>query len=346
MLTEKLIVSPENPELETIEKAAHFINNGGLVAFPTETVYGLGASALNPAAVRNIFIAKGRPQDNPLIMHVSSLKMAQAYILEDLENYRKLTDILLPGPVTLIFHRKNNVPDEVTAGLSTVGIRFPAHPVARSLIESAGVPIAAPSANVSGKPSPTKAEHVLEDMDGRIECILMGGSSEFGLESTIVSMAGYKPILLRPGPISVEQLQKILPDIEVPDFVRAMSSYKGPALSPGMKYRHYSPDIELLLVEGLEISEMVEKIKKLYIEKENTLLLCSEETATMYPEHFNKYILGSRKNLFEVGHRLFSTLRNPPMKTVKSMIVEAFPEVGVGLAVMNRLRKASWKVVD
>lgn len=346
LITEKLDVSPENPEIDLVKRAANYIKKGDLVAFPTETVYGLGANALDPVAVKRIFIAKGRPQDNPLIMHVSSLEMAQDYVCEDLKKYRNITDILLPGPVTLIFHRRNLVPDEVTAGLSTVGIRFPAHPVARKLIEFSEVPIAAPSANVSGKPSPTKAEHVLEDMDGKIECILMGGASEFGLESTIVSLAGDKPILLRPGPISVEQLQKILPDIDVPDFVRAMSDYKGPVLSPGMKYRHYSPDIELLLVEDLEVFNMVKIIKALYREKEDILVLCSEETADMYPEHFKKYILGSRKNLYEVGHRLFATLRNPPMKNIKSMVIESFPEIGVGLAIMNRLRKAAWRIVS
>ena len=344
MKTEKLVVSPENPDIESLKRAASYIEKGGTVAFPTETVYGLGADALDSRAVRKIFTAKGRPQDNPLIVHVSSLEMAQEYVEEDLNDFRRITDILLPGPVTLIFHKNRLIPDEVTAGLPTVGIRFPAHPVARLLIELAGRPIAAPSANISGKPSPTDGTDVAEDMDGRVDCIVMSGASDYGLESTIVDLSGEKPVLLRPGPVSVDQLLSVLPDLEVPAFVHAMDDYEGPILAPGMKYRHYSPDTELILVEGSVVSHMVDKVEEIAGTREKTLVLCSSETSSMYREGVRKYVLGSRRDLYGIGHKLFSTLRHPPMSEVELMVVEAFPEMGIGLAIMNRLRKAAWSV--
>lgn len=342
MKTEKLFVDADKSDKGIISRAARYLQKGELVAFPTETVYGLGANALDAKAVNRIFEAKGRPQDNPLIVHVSSIEMAQELVLDDLSDYKWLVELLWPGPVTIIFRKARKIPDIVTAGLPTVGIRFPSHPVAQKLIEIAGLPIAAPSANLSGRPSPTDEFHVIEDMDGRIACMLLAGKTLFGLESTIVDLSRGKPTLLRPGPISVERLKTLLPDLEVPEFVKAEEKYSGPALAPGMKYRHYSPKIELILVEG-DPRERYKEITDFAFEK-NSIILCSRETAHLYPREIRRIVLGSRENLYEVAANLFDALREPG-EEFERMVSESFPESGVGLAIMNRLRKAAWKIM-
>ncbi|AKI97964.1 L-threonylcarbamoyladenylate synthase [Kosmotoga pacifica] len=344
MKTTKLQVSPETPENEKISTAVEFIKKGELVAFPTETVYGLGANAFDPQAIRKIYLAKGRPSDNPLIVHVSSLDMAQELVIESVSSY-EIANRLWPGPVTLIFRKNKRIPDVVTGGMETVGIRFPAHPIALALISRSGVPIAAPSANLSGKPSPTEEKHVLEDMDGRIACIVLGGKTLFGLESTIIDMTRNRPTLLRPGPVSPERLKDLLPELVVPEFVMAKQGYKGPALSPGMKYRHYSPDVELILVEGTP-EESSKKIEELVKQSERkTVVLCTEETKELYPKNFDRIVLGSRENLYIVAANLFGALRELPAQGFQLLISEAFPESGIGLAIMNRLRKAAWKIL-
>jgi len=344
MNTIKLKISPELPEMDKIARAAEFIKNGELVAFPTETVYGLGANALNSDAVKKIFQAKGRPQDNPLIVHVSSLEMAQNLVVEDINAY-EIAHRLWPGPVTLIFHKRRSIPDVVTANLQTVGLRFPAHPIALRLIAASGVPIAAPSANLSGKPSPTEDWHVAEDLDGKVACIILGGKTLFGLESTIIDMTAEKPMLLRPGPVSPERLKTLLPELVISEAARAHGNYDGPPISPGMKYRHYSPDIELILVEGNPFDSFKTINEIASNSNRKAAILCSEETKELYKEKFDRVILGSRDDLYIVAANLFNALRELPNRGFKLLISETFPEKGIGFAIMNRLRKAAWKVV-
>ncbi|MFW6120152.1 MAG: L-threonylcarbamoyladenylate synthase [Petrotogales bacterium] len=343
MKTVKLKISLENPEVEKLKTAASFIKENGLVAFPTETVYGLGANAFNENAVKRIFEVKGRPPDNPLIVHVSSLEMANKLTKEDIENFSRLTNILWPGPITLIFNKEHFIPDIVSGGLSTIALRYPAHPVAQKLIEVSGVPIAAPSANLSGKPSPTNEEHLIYNLDGKVECLVLSGKTLFGLESTIVDLTRSKPILLRPGPISVERLELLIPQLNI--HPSAMGESAKTPFAPGMKYRHYSPDIELILYDGdldWAIQKIIDTTKKT---KEKYIILCSEETQNLYPEPSKTIILGSRKELYSVASNLFDTLISLSSKPYGLALCEPFPEKGIGLAIMNRLRKASWKRV-
>ena len=343
MNTKILQISLENPEIEKLNTAASYIKDNKLVAFPTETVYGLGANALNGNAVRKIFEVKGRPSDNPLIVHVSSIKMAKKLIKNDIEKFSSLTDLLWPGPITLIFNKENVIPDIVSGGLSTIALRYPAHPIAQQLIELSGVPIAAPSANLSGKPSPTNEAHVINDLKGRVECLVLSGKTVFGLESTIVDLSKYKPVLLRPGPVSVERLKELLPELSIHPSVKGEEA-KTP-LAPGMKYRHYSPEIELILYDGnldwatKKIINETKKIKGKYV------ILCSEETINFYPHLSRKVSLGSRKELYSVAANLFDILLSLSKNDYELALCEPFPETGIGLAIMNRLRKASWKTV-
>ena len=342
MQTEMIRLDPENPGIEGIEKAAGLIKAGELVVFPTETVYGLGASAFDPGAVEKIYRAKGRPQDNPLIVHVSSLKMAAECTRQDLNRYSSILNVLWPGPVTLVFKKSEAIPARVTAGLDSVGLRFPSHPVAMRLIKAAGVPIAAPSANISGRPSPTSEEHVLEDMNGRVGGIILSGDTLFGLESTIVDLSRDKPTLLRPGPVDAERLGEFLPELEIPDFVWAREEYKGEALSPGMKYRHYSPEIPLILIEGSPGA--VVSRAGILARRDKSVVLCSQELADYYPVHVKKVVLGSRNDLYAVASGLFKALRDRDNLNYTQIISEPFPETGIGLAIMNRLRKAAWRI--
>lgn len=342
MDTKIIKIDTADPDLSVLSEAANFIKAGELVAFPTETVYGLGANALEAKAVEKIFRAKGRPQDNPLIVHVSSIEMARGLISQDLDRYSNIVELLWPGPVTLIFRKNELIPQAVTAGLKSVGIRLPANPVALKLIELSGLPIAAPSANLSGKPSPTSEEHVLSDMEGKIACIILSGDVLFGLESTIVDLSGSKPALLRPGPVDVERIKELLPELVVPPFVEAREEYAGPALSPGLKYRHYSPDVPLVLIEG-NSGEVVSRAGIL-ARRSKSILLCSEEYSEFYPVHIKKVVLGSRNDLYRVASNLFRALRNEENRNYSQIIAESFPENGIGLAIMNRLRKAASRI--
>ncbi len=250
MQTQLLPVSPE-----TLERAGELIREGHLVAFPTETVYGLGANALDADAVRRIFEAKGRPGDNPLIVHISALSQLPALIAgAPSPAARALMDAYWPGPMTLIFPKSDAVPEAVTAGLGTVAVRFPAHPAARALIDAAGVPIAAPSANRSGRPSPTSARHVLEDMDGRVPLILDGGDCEVGLESTVIDLSGETPRVLRPGGVTPEMIVAACGSAGVDPAVMRPLGENEVARSPGMKYRHYAPVGALTVVKGEDVA--------------------------------------------------------------------------------------------
>ena len=329
------VVSEDDPR---IAEAAKIIRGGGLVAFPTETVYGLGANALDPAAVRKIFLAKGRPADNPLIAHISSFEEIRRLVRVLPESAEALSKRFWPGPLTIILPAAPCVPPEVTAGLPTVGVRLPAHPIARALIREASVPIAAPSANSSGKPSPTSALHVFEDMCDRIDAILDGGRSGVGVESTIVSLASGKPKLLRPGGISLEQLQSVLGEVDVDKAVREKLAEGERPLAPGMKYRHYAPKAPMTLVMG-DPEKSLLKIRELAGPEDG--IICFDEYFFRFGN--TKYIRGFGHSCHpeEQAARLFKILRSFDTLPVRHIYSQCPEEKGIGLAVVNRLKKAS-----
>lgn len=243
------VIKGDNADEEQIRQAGDILKAGGLVAFPTETVYGLGGDALNPDSSKKIYAAKGRPSDNPLIVHICRWEDIYRIAEPVTEEAKRLAEAFWPGPLTMILQKKDTVPKETTGGLDTVAIRFPSHPVARRLIEAAGGFVAAPSANASGRPSPTMAEYVAEDMNGRIDMILDGGAVGIGLESTIVDVSGPEPIILRPGYVTQEMLEKVLGEVELDQTILDGTTAQRPK-APGMKYRHYAPKGELSIVEG------------------------------------------------------------------------------------------------
>jgi L-threonylcarbamoyladenylate synthase len=325
-----LILKPDE-----IKKASQIIRSGGTVAFPTETVYGLGANALDAEAVAKIFRAKGRPADNPLIVHISSREMLNIVAKEIPALAFKLMDAFWPGALTIVLKRKEGVPDITTGGLDTVAVRMPDHEIALSLISEAGMPIAAPSANISGRPSPTKAEHVIKDMEGRIDAVIVGDQCRLGVESTVIDLTVTPPALLRPGGQNIEEIIGLIGEVNV---------LEESAKSPGMRYTHYSPRTKFILVEGERISVLVE-INRLMLEYRKqglkTGVIVSRESAPDI-ECDAKYILGSIEDMKEVASRLFSGLRFLDEAGVDVGIVEGiFPEKREGKAIMNRLRKAA-----
>ncbi len=326
---------------------AEIIRQGGLVAFPTETVYGLGANGLDGAAVEKIFEAKGRPQDNPLILHISKKSDVKPLWMRIPKQAQQLMDTFWPGPLTIIARRSDIVPDAVTAGLDTVAVRMPADKTARLLIGKAGVPIAAPSANLSGKPSPTTAEHVLFDMDGRIPLILDGGPCKYGVESTVISLAG-KPTILRPGAITKEMLGAVLGEVEVARSILAPMAEGEVAASPGMKYKHYAPNAEVICVRG-EPAAVARKINALYREAELAGVRC-EIVGTKQTRHLYKgkncVIVGDRENPETLCANLFSALRTLDTRA-ECILAEGIEPDDIGLAYMNRLlRAAGFHVID
>ncbi|MDO9098838.1 MAG: L-threonylcarbamoyladenylate synthase [Candidatus Methanoperedens sp.] len=322
-------------EPNEIRKASFIIISGGTVAFPTETVYGLGANALDGEAVAKIFRAKGRPADNPLIVHISSREMLNMVARDIPALAFKLMDDFWPGALTIVLKRQEGVPDITTGGLDTVAVRMPANDIALALIKGAGVPIAAPSANISGMPSPTKAEHVIKDMDGRIDAIIRGEDSRIGVESTVIDLTVSPPAILRPGGLSLE---------EIIECAGEVATVEESVKSPGMRYTHYSPDTRLILVEGerksvlFEINRLIHNYRK---QGQTAGALVSRESAPDI-ECDAKYILGSVTDLKEVAGRLFSGLRFLDEAGVDVGIAEGvFPEKREGRAIMNRLRKAA-----
>ncbi len=350
MIKTRLIkIDPVYPDETTLVEAAKIIRRGGLVAFPTETVYGLGADAYNREAVKRIFKAKNRPMDNPLIVHICRLEWLEMVARKAPNEAYMVAERLWPGPVTLVLWKSETIPGEVTAGLPKIAVRFPSHPVAAGLIERSVVPIAAPSANLAGRPSPTTAQHVIQDLYGRIELILDGGETLFGVESTIIDLTTEPPKLLRPGPIPTEDIERVLGiRISIPDYARGLSEAKI-AESPGTKYRHYAPETPLKLVEARDYHDLnYYSAKVLEIAEEHrskgfrVIILASQETGRRYAEKGLRVIeLGSRKNLYEVAKNLFNSLRIIDELRTDLAIVEGFEEKGLGLTIMNRLRKAS-----
>ncbi|MCS7114006.1 MAG: L-threonylcarbamoyladenylate synthase [Nitrososphaerota archaeon] len=339
-----LKVNPETPNSENVRLAANIIRNGGLVAFPTETVYGLGADALNSRAVLALFWAKNRPLDNPPIVHVSSISDVYKLVREVPAKAERLMEIFWPGPLTLIFKRSEIVPDVTVASLDTIAVRMPKHNVALALIKESGCPIAAPSANLSGRPSPTTAEHVLEDLYGRIDAILDAGPTRIGVESTVLDLTVDPPQILRPGGTPYEALREVLGNVELhPAAIAEKELLINKARSPGMKHKHYAPKAEMIVVEG-ELSAIVEKIRELTEEyKRNDVkvgVLATNETSAYYQADVVKS-LGSRNNTADMARNLFRLLREFDMEKVDVIIAEGVPAQGLGLAVMNRIRKAS-----
>ncbi len=322
---------------DEIKEAGRILNSGKLVAFPTETVYGLGASAYDSDAARKIYAAKGRPSDNPLIVHVCD-KAQIAEVAEKItDDARKVIDTFMPGPVTIILKKKSIIPDDVTAGLDTVAIRYPAHDVAQRLIKAAGVPVAAPSANLSGKPSPTKAKHVIKDMAGRIDVIIDGGDCSVGVESTIIDFTGEKPVILRPGGVTYDELKKtgIAVDIDK-NILQSIAPDEAPKC-PGMKYKHYAPNADVTVVEG-EMRAVRSKIKELLNNTGGKIA----GVLTMYgADYDNAVMLSAGETNKEYAKNLFSALREFDELGVEVVFAEFCEKDGYGLAVKNRLYKAA-----
>ncbi len=343
MDTKILTVDSTEPQLNKaiFTEAAKVINTGGLVAFPTETVYGLGANALDGEAVKKIYLAKGRPSDNPLIAHISDITQLYALVREISPVAQKLMRAFWPGPMTLVFKKKDIIPKETSGGLDTVAIRFPENKVAQEFITACGVPVAAPSANTSGKPSPTRASHVEYDLNGKIDMIIDGGSCEFGLESTIVDVSGDTPCLLRPGSITLEMLKEIVPDITVDKAVLGKLNEGERPKAPGMKYTHYSPDASVTIVRG-DVEKTVCEINRL-LEKYSAQkcgVIATEETKNGYNTK-NVLVIGTRKHPETIAANLFKMLRKCDYYGYNTVFVEGFPESEIGLAIMNRLKKAA-----
>lgn len=324
-------------------EAAEVIKNGGLVGIPTETVYGLGANALDASASRKIYEAKGRPSDNPLIAHISGMDELPALVSEIPEAGRKLAEKYWPGPLTMVFPKSEIVPYGTTGGLDTVAIRMPSDPIANRLIRLAGVPVAAPSANTSGRPSPTKAEHVIEDMNGKIEMIIDGGEVGIGLESTIVDVSGEIPMLLRPGAITIEMLRETLGQVEIDPAILGPLSADVKPKAPGMKYRHYAPKAEMTLVEGemANVVAFINREAKTALEAGKTVgIICTEESRSLYEGGILK-VIGSREHEETVAHNLFAVLREFDDRQVDCIFSESFSKDRLGQAIMNRLCKAA-----
>ncbi len=308
-----LIIKPKkNSDLRL---AAETLKRGGLVAFPTETVYGLGANALDGKAVEKIFEAKGRPNDNPLIVHVSDKEELFALVSKVPEKAQKLMDKFWPGPLTLVLNKSKSVPRAVTAGQETVAIRMPNNKIALELIKQSGIPVAAPSANVSTRPSPTEAKHVLEDLDGKIDAIIDGGRTDIGLESTVIDLTSETPTILRPGKITKEELEKVIGKIEIKTKAGKV------AKAPGMKYKHYSPKARVILVRKKEIPSLKRKLGT-----KKTGIILKEGTF----EEFAK--------------SLFSKFREMDKRGIEVILVEKIKEKGLGVAIMNRLKKAAGEI--
>ena len=343
MNTKIIQINRENFTDGELAEAAEILRNGGLVAIPTETVYGLGANALDESASKKIYEAKGRPSDNPLIAHISCMDELSALVSEIPEAGRKLAEKYWPGPLTMVFPKKEIVPYGTTGGLETVAIRMPSDPVANRLIKLAGVPVAAPSANTSGRPSPTKAEHVVEDMNGKIEMIIDSGEVGIGVESTIVDVSGKVPMLLRPGAITMEMLRETLGEVEIDPAILGPLSADVKPKAPGMKYRHYAPQAEMTLVEG-EMEHVVEFINqeaKLALEAGLKVgIICTEESRESYQCGMLK-VIGSRENEESVAHNLFAVLREFDDQKVDCIFSESFSKDRLGQAIMNRLCKAA-----
>lgn len=327
---------------QKMEEAAQLIRSGELVAFPTETVYGLGADALNPQASKKIYAAKGRPSDNPLIVHIAKFEDLEEIAKEVPQEAKKLADAFWPGPLTMIVYKNEKVPYETTGGMDTVAIRMPDHPAALELIRQSGCLIAAPSANTSGRPSPTLAEHVAEDLDGRIPMILDGGEVGIGIESTIIDLTEKIPMILRPGYITKEMLEAVIGTVRTDPGIIAADSTKKPK-APGMKYRHYAPKANLMLIDGAKCA-VVDKINELtdamHSEGKKVGIIGTDETVASYRGDMVLSI-GAREDEDAIARHLYKLLREFDEADVDVIYSESFATPRIGQAIMNRLLKAA-----
>ena len=341
-------VDPLKPDIEILKKCASILKSGGLVVFPTETVYGLGADAFNSASVRRVYEIKRRPRDNPLIVHISSFKQLELVVSEIPENAWRLIKSLWPGPLTVVLKKSERVPDVVTAGLPKVGVRMPAHPVALKLIELAETPVVAPSANISGRPSPTTAEHVIQDLCGKVDVIIDTGETLLGIESTVVDLTSDPPTLIRAGPVQVEMLEKLLgTKINIPACAKGL---KREASVPRSRHSHYEPGVPLILIEADDYSDLnrlageVIKVARKHLSMgRRVAIIASKETLQYYSSLPNIRLiqLGSRSRPYEIAKNLFKVLRSLSSLNVDIAICEGFEEKGLGLAILSRLREAS-----
>ena len=341
MITEiiKIKTAEDTAEIKT---AAEILKNGGLVAIPTETVYGLAANAFDENAVKNIFVAKGRPQDNPLIVHISSVEEIYDLVEEVPEKAMKLFEKFWPGPLTVILKKSEKILDTVSAGLDTVAVRMPANKIASAIIKEAGVPLAAPSANLSGSPSPTCFKYVFDDMNTRIDAIVDGGESEVGLESTVITLAKDVPTVLRPGGITVEQLREVLGEVEIDSGILKNIEADFTPASPGMKYKHYAPKADVIILRG-----SFESFKE-YVSKnsdEHTAVLCFDNEGEEMNLPF--VTMGDKNSPDEQGQRLFTALRQIDETGAKTVYARCPSQTGIGLAVCNRLfRAAAFRIIE
>lgn len=347
-MTQLITLDPQQPEPAAIALAATILRAGKLVAFPTETVYGLGANALDPLAVERIYKAKGRPASDPLIVHIADLDQLDMITIDLPAIVPLLARYFWPGPLTLVLRRSALIPASVSAGLDTVAVRIPRHPVAHALIEAAGLPIAAPSANRFARPSPTTAQHVYDDLAGRVDMILDGGPTTIGLESTVVDLSGDPPAVLRPGGLSVEALRRFIPNIH---FTPRYTTPEKASPSPGTLLKHYSPDAELILVSGMRTA-VLEYIRAEIVRRHTAgqrigILAVDEDRAFFDGLPAQLLALGSEGNLAQVGTHLFARIRELDQAGVDCMFVRSLEQTGIGLAIWDRLvRAAEGRVVE
>ncbi|AIS51356.1 threonylcarbamoyl-AMP synthase Sua [Thermoanaerobacter kivui] len=342
-MTKIIKIDRNKPDVSLIDFAAEVIRKGGLVAFPTETVYGIGANSFDIEAVKKIFIAKGRPQDNPLILHIADIEVVYDLTLHVPEKAKVLMERFWPGPLTLIFKKSDKVPSVNTAGMDTVAIRMPSNKIAHLLIKRAGVPISAPSANVFGKPSPTDASHVIEDLYGKIDVIIDGGKCDVGVESTVLDLTEKVPVILRPGAVTVEMLKGLIGDVLIdPSLLKKPDENIKPK-SPGMKYKHYSPNAEVYIVKG-DLKKVVKKIQELTEEQlkygKKVGIMATVQTSTQY-KNGEIIVVGDRDKPETIAKNLFEVLREFDRRGVDVVFSESFDYDNIGLAIMNRLEKAA-----
>ena len=322
---------------KSLDKASEIIKNGGTVVFPTETVYGLGANAFSETAVKKIFTAKGRPSDNPLIVHIHSTLQIESLTSDFNENAKKLAEAFMPGPITLVMKKKNIIPSCVSAGLETVGIRCPENEIARKFIEKCGVPVAAPSANISGTVSATSFSDVKEDLKGRVDAVIKGEDCLFGIESTVVDVTGESPVILRPGSVTLEMIREKIPVAQYhPSLLKKeFSDFEKTPPSPGMKHKHYAPKADVVLVFG-----DYEKIKEWFYDNSH-----DRECLFIFSEYIDKnkksvYDIGSEKNLCQMASKVFKLMKKADREGFETIYIPAVREEGVGFSVMNRLKKS------
>lgn len=336
----EIIKLNDNRDQKALERISKTLKKGGLVAFPTETVYGLGGNGLDPLACKKIYQAKGRPSDNPLILHIAKEKQVEELVEEIPETAKRCMKAFWPGPLTIIFKKSAKVPLEATGGLDTVAIRMPSNPIAQGILKEVELPVAAPSANLSGKPSPTMMKHVIEDLMGKVDMIVEGGNSVVGIESTVLDVTTTPPMVLRPGKVTVEDLREVLGDVEIDQTIIHSQDQKAPK-SPGQKYRHYAPQGDAYLFAGNMDNVIKEVNKEIQAHRDKKIaLLVTEETKDCYQGANLVINLGSRDDLEEVASNIFDALRQCDEEKAEIIFMEGFELRGMGLSIMNRLLKA------